>query len=134
MFLLILKCQIYNIYYRYFTFHNVSINTYIFCGSHHSSIHFTFHNVSINTVLLASSSSVFFALHSTMFLLIQGTAVSMLQAMLFTFHNVSINTLFADRHKLYRNIFTFHNVSINTPLLQTYLCTFLPLYIPQCFY
>ena len=55
--------------------------------------YFTFHNVSINTWFLFAKSMRKSTLHSTMFLLIQQSAErSVKQMKNFTFHNVSINT------------------------------------------
>ena len=121
-------------------------------------INFTFHNVSINTWMPPSSdmilnlslhSTMFLLiprkenkhhekhrpLHSTMFLLILGRVITIYNITIFTFHNVSINTssgtsgqskkeslhstmflliLFAAAMTTMIIYFTFHNVSINT--------------------
>ena len=120
-----------------FTFHNVSINTYL--PSFYSSPNnvFTFHNVSINTKKCQDELFEQLNLHSTMFLLIHSCIyISGDSLFSFTFHNVSINTksiaavdtsqfdlhstmflliLSTEGHVIrgYKK-FTFHNVSINT--------------------
>ena len=74
-------------------------------------------------------------LHSTMFLLIQGSCKSSKDFFIsFTFHNVSINTSGAWQLAELGLNFTFHNVSINTgvPLVDGVKDG--ELYIPQCFY
>ena len=59
-------------------------------------------------------------LHSTMFLLIQGSCKSSKDFFIsFTFHNVSINTSGAWQLAELGLNFTFHNVSINTNLPQS---------------
>ena len=55
---------------RFFTFHNVSINTIASLKAHNVASTFTFHNVSINTPFHAQVRKGDNALHSTMFLLI----------------------------------------------------------------
>ena len=76
-------------------------------------------------------SSVYFSLHSTMFLLILAEGQFFAHTSYFTFHNVSINTLsssvFPHNPSVVRvlklsSFFTFHNVSINTR----------PAYPPRC--
>ena len=95
MFLLIREKESTNLYFLFFTFHNVSINTP--CRPHnrhlqiplHSTMFlliqsatkvitgvatgFTFHNVSINTDIPQNLTDHHSSLHSTMFLLIQIT-------------------------------------------------------------
>ena len=51
MFLLILDVNTQKGDYNYFTFHNVSINTYSQDYRNERTVNFTFHNVSINTEL-----------------------------------------------------------------------------------
>ena len=53
---------------------------------------FTFHNVSINTFLNSSPFRRITTLHSTMFLLILVKVLLVKSVTHFTFHNVSINT------------------------------------------
>ena len=57
-----------------FTFHDVSINTYVRQVLTEALANFTFHDVSINTISFENSFILCAALHSTMFLLILRTA------------------------------------------------------------
>ena len=80
-----------------------------------SQLIFTFHNVSINTYLKNQLPQRLFSLHSIMFLLIPKLPNNFGSIrFLFTFHNVSINTKAWWQKYPNANIFTFHNVSINT--------------------
>ena len=105
-------------------------------------VFFTFHNVSINTIgRLRDGHLKQFALHSTMFLLIQRCSICLsycyttlhstmfllipsvicpwsAHSFQFTFHNVSINTKLMRMDSTMEKIFTFHNVSINTFWLE----------------
>ena len=59
--------------------------------------------------------TLFFNLHSTMFLLIRAALMIVSAgAMLFTFHNVSINSPVEVDIRFILKEFTFHNVSINS--------------------
>ena len=122
---------------KYFTFHNVSINTAVELSFNRHYLHFTFHNVSINT--LYSTVSAFFCeiftfhnvsinttakktvsltgktLHSTMFLLIRNKStrdtekVAALHSTMFLLIH-----LYGTMLMIHTCTFTFHNVSINT--------------------
>ena len=140
-----------------FTFHNVSINSLRLrtIWSPKLYLHSTmFLLIRINSSLLlvvlldlhstmfllipvntALSKFKFFHLHSTMFLLIRLLPVSDFDTdYTFTFHNVSINSTLIRCIELCNFVFTFHNVSINSLFFVMFLCIFLIIYIPQCFY
>ena len=75
-----------------FTFHNVSINSYL--GKHAAGVAvvFTFHNVSINSKSGFKSAISDLNLHSIMYLLILKPYFCIHYKEVFTFHNVSINS------------------------------------------
>ena len=76
---------------------------------------FTFHYVSINTWLFIDAINKLFPLHSTMFLLIRFVIIQVnCLWTIFTFHYVSINTLRLHSSRGAFILFTFHYVSINT--------------------
>ena len=139
----------------YFTFHDVSINTYRYPMISTPVGTFTFHDVSINTTDSFIESLKLLALHSTMFLLIP-QAETMLEQIRYTLHSTMF-LLILDGNIIHDlNItFTFHDVSINTKIAQMpvntvfslhstmFLLIPLPtplfafriqLYIPRCFY
>ena len=102
----------------YFTFHDVSINTYRYPMISTPVGTFTFHDVSINTTDSFIESLKLLALHSTMFLLIP-QAETMLEQIRYTLHSTMF-LLILDGNIIHDlNItFTFHDVSINTKIAQ----------------
>ena len=140
---------------RYFTFHDVSINTLLHSKHEEVLWLFTFHDVSINTFGNGQVFAYIVPLHSTMFLLIQKPENTTFRAVIFTVHDVSINTSSPSRSWDYQSYFTFHDVSINTSGLsqldhwqgnftfhdvsinterEAVLLIPILLYIPRCFY
>ena len=116
-----------------FTFHDVSINTANCCLYACREICFTFHDVSINTASLLIIEGSKHALHSTMFLLIlDGNIIHDLN-ITFTFHDVSINTKIAQMPV--NTVFSLHSTMFLLIPLPTPLFAFrIQLYIPRCFY
>ena len=124
----------------YFTFHDVSINTYRYPMISTPVGTFTFHDVSINTTDSFIESLKLLALHSTMFLLIP-QAETMLEQIRYTLHSTMFLLILliavcmlAGKYALHSTMFllildgniihdlnitfTFHDVSINTKIAQ----------------
>ena len=117
----------------FFTFHDVSINTFTDRYWNDMTENFTFHDVSINTIDHVNIDCGHFTLHSTMFLLILDLRTAPGVFLIFTFHDVSINTSnHQNRHILN---FSLHSTMFLLILYITVISSiFLPLYIPRCFY
>ena len=82
MFLLIPHLALTDRFISFFTFHNVSINTmFLMCYTEIMMI-FTFHNVSINTRTSNWKCLNLISLHSTMFLLIRITVITLSRVLL----------------------------------------------------
>ena len=139
----------------YFTFHYVSINTFVLrlCSVLYISLHstmfllihdsnlfiqsfldFTFHYVSINTLEQMYIECLIRSLHSTMFLLIRDMAVILDKLQAFTFHYVSINTCISDHHNAL-DVYTLHSTMfLLIQRCSTIMHIYFQLYIPLCFY
>ena len=139
-----------------FTFHHVSISTFIIDmvlrrrSYLHSTMYlfqlaitdmsdnankiFTFHYVSISTFKAILAPLVRYSLHSTMYLFQpEATAMGTFLAMIFTFHYVSISTCMACSVDRMYSSFTFHYVSISTKYIPPVIRGRI-IYIPLCIY
>ena len=138
----------------YFTFHNVSINTWVraFWAIPRPSLHstmfllipdppsanfcrfiFTFHNVSINTWTTAALTGNRNTLHSTMFLLIP-QAAKVETAATMTLHSTMflLNTGAATYETAVDTLHSTMFLLIQISTIRQRMCR--TLYIPQCFY
>ena len=116
-----------------FTFHYVSITTYLSIRLLSCLSFFTFHYVSITTKYDSQSSFANATLHSTMSLLLLGKQIDYPADTVFTFHYVSITTVLCQICRAQIMSFTFHYVSITTTK-KIKIGDVIVLYIPLCLY
>ena len=110
-----------------FTFHYVSIKTYLNYSlyNHHYYLHSTMYLLKL--VCRAGQTNTWKDLHSTMYLLKQDNISDCYLVSSFTFHYVSIKTKRRCNRCTNRLWFTFHYVSIKThsPALISFSCLYL---------